>query len=90
MFFSVKAPVKIAGKTFIPCVCYPISDLIKLNVAKLVSEGKAVQYSERVFFQNGKVVEAEPMVKTQKSKEKTAKKSAVDEKSEEAGEIDSF
>ena len=56
MFFSVKREIKIAGKTYIPCVCYPATKFLERTVQKLSEEGKAVIYSERVFFQNGKVI----------------------------------
>ena len=57
MFFSVKRPVKIAGKAYIPCICYPVTKFLERTILKLESEGKAVIYTERVFFQNGKVIE---------------------------------
>ena len=56
MFFSVKREIKIAGKIYIPCVCYPVTKFLERTVQKLSEEGKAVIYSERVFFQNGKVI----------------------------------
>ena len=59
MFFSVKEPIKIAGKTYIPCVCYPLPKFLELTVNDLVNKDKAVIYAERVFFQNGKVIEKE-------------------------------
>ena len=62
MFFSVKRSMKIAGKTYIPCVCYPVTKFLERTVQKLSEEGKAVIYSERVFFQNGKVIK-KPVVK---------------------------
>ena len=62
MFFSVKREIKIAGKTYIPCVCYPVTKFLERTVQKLSEEGKAVIYSERVFFQNGKVIK-KPVVK---------------------------
>lgn len=62
MFFSVKREIKIAGKTYIPCICYPVTKFLERTVQKLSEEGKAVIYSERVFFQNGKVIK-KPVVK---------------------------
>ena len=62
MFFSVKREIKIAGKTYIPCVCYPVTKFLERTVQKLSEEGKAVIYPERVFFQNGKVIK-KPVVK---------------------------
>lgn len=57
MFFSVKRALKIAGKTYIPCICYPVTKFLERTVNKLSDEGKAVIYEDRVFFQNGKVIE---------------------------------
>lgn len=82
MFFSVKAPIKIAGKVFQPCICYEVTKVIELNVEKLVAEGKAVKYEERVFFQNGKVIEA---VKPAPKAKKTPKKEEVKEEVKEEG-----
>ena len=41
MFFSVKKPMKIAGKTYIPCICYPVSRFLEMTIDKLEAEGKA-------------------------------------------------
>ena len=57
MFFSVKSPIKIAGKVFTPCICYEVKEVLVPTIEKLVAEGKARTYPERVFFQNGKVIE---------------------------------
>ena len=35
MYFSVKQSVKIAGKAYIPCVCYPLPEALKLTVEQL-------------------------------------------------------
>lgn len=59
MFFSVKRALKIAGKIYIPCICYPVTKFLERTVNKLSDEGKAVIYEDRVFFQNGKVIEKE-------------------------------
>lgn len=79
MFFSVKSPMKIAGKVYIPCICYEVTKSLELTINKLVSEDKAVLYTERVFFQNGRVIE----------KEKTAKKSKKAKKEEVVAEVKS-
>lgn len=88
MYFSVKLPVKIAGKTFIPCVCYKVTDVIKRNVERLEQQGKATVYEDKVFFQNGKVLKSESAVReeirVQKSTEKKAKKRVAKEVMEEA------
>ena len=72
MFFSVKSAVKIAGKVYIPCVCYPLSDFLRATIEKMVAEERAYIYDHKVAFQNGKVlekkvVESKP-VETKKSK----------------------
>lgn len=82
MFFSVKEPIKIAGKTYIPCVCYPLPKFLELTVNDLVNKSKAVIYAERVFFQNGKVIEKE----TKKAKKivKKVVKTSTEKEAEEA------
>ena len=57
MFFSVKTPTKIAGKVYTPCVCYSLPDTLKPTIEKMVKEEKANIYDNKVFFQNGKVLE---------------------------------
>lgn len=83
MFFSVKSAVKIAGKVYIPCVCYSLSDFLKATIEKMVAEERAYIYDHKVAFQNGKVlekkVEAKP-VETKKSKK--AKKEEIKEEEE--------
>lgn len=83
MFFSVKSAVKIAGKVYIPCICYPLSDFLRATIEKMVSEERANIYDHKVAFQNGKVlekkVEAKP-VETKKSKK--AKKEEIKEEEE--------
>ena len=69
MFFSVKIPMSIGDKPYIPCVCYPLSKALEATVSRLVTEGKANIYTERKFFCNGKLVE-----KKKKSKKFTVKK----------------
>ena len=76
MFFSVKRPMKIAGKTYIPCICYPVSKFMELTVDKLVAEGKASKYNEMVFFQNGKVIPTEKEIKEREKAERKARKEA--------------
>lgn len=57
MFFSIKTTVKIMGKVYTPCVCYPVTDILAPTIDKMVAEGKAYKYADKVFFQNGKVIE---------------------------------
>lgn len=49
--------MKIGGKVYSPCICYPLPEILSLTVDKLVKEGKAYRYDKPVFFQNGKVIE---------------------------------
>ena len=92
MFFSVKRAVRIAGKDYIPCICYPITKFLERTIQKLSDEGKAVIYTERVFFQNGKVIENKPAVKEnltaeKPKKEKKERKAEVKEIEAEEAEI---
>lgn len=90
MFFSVKSAVKIAGKVYIPCVCYSLSDFLRATIEKMVAEEKAYIYDYKVAFQNGKVlekkVEAKPVVEEKKKvkKGKTIPVKDVKELAEEA------
>ena len=90
MFFSVKSAVKIAGKVYIPCVCYPLSDFLRATIEKMVAEERAYIYDHKVAFQNGKVlekkVEAKPVVEEKKKakKGKTIPVKDVKELAEEA------
>lgn len=74
MFFSVKRPMKILGKTYVPCVCYEVTKFLEATVNKLVSEEKAVTYETGVGFMNGKV-----LVKSKKPSKKSAKKEEKEE-----------
>lgn len=88
MFFSVKSPVKIAGKVYTPCICYALPDILLPTVDKMVSEGRAYKFENKVFFQNGKVIEKkeEKLVADKPKKEKKTKKE-VEVKSEVESEI---
>ena len=79
MFFSVKRPMKILGKTYVPCVCYEVTKVLEATVNKLVTEEKAVTYGTEVGFMNGKV-----LVKAKKPSKKAAKKeeAVIEEKAE--------
>lgn len=78
MFFSVKTSVKILGKVYTPCICYEASETLAPTIEKMVAEGKAYAYPEKVAFQNGKVLpslkEREARAKAEKKAEKQAKK----------------
>ena len=92
MFFSVKSSIKIASKVYTPCVCYALPEALKATIEKLAKEEKAYIYENKVFFQNGKVIErkevAKESVATEKpkknKKEKTAPVKDVKELAEEA------
>ena len=73
MFFSVKTPVKIMGKVYTPCICYPLPDILAPTIDKLVEEEKAYKFDERVYFQNGKIIEKKTVVKEAISTEKPRK-----------------
>ena len=79
MYFSVKKTIKIAGKTYIPCICYEVTKALELTVAKLERAGKVATYSEKVFFQNGKVIKKESVVKESVVKESVLKESLTAE-----------
>lgn len=84
MFFSVKSAVRIAGKVYIPCVCYALPDFLKATIEKMVKEERAHIYDHKVAFQNGKVlekkVETKPVAVEKKSKK--AKKEEIKEEEE--------
>ena len=82
MFFSVKQPLRIAGKDYIPCVCYPLPRFLEYTVEHLQAEGKATIYDKMVFFQNGKLIERaetkeEPDAPTETKPKKSRKTKAV-------------
>lgn len=80
MFFSVKSAVKIAGKVYTPCVCYPLSDFLRATIEKMVKEDKAYIYDHKVAFQNGKVLEKKAEAKPAETKKlKKAKKEETKE-----------
>ena len=62
MFFSVKTSIKIADKVYSPCICYEAKEALIPTIEKLVADGKAYSFKERVYFQNGRVLvkKAEP------------------------------
>ena len=63
MFFSVKYSIRIAGKVYMPCICYPLTRFLELTVKDLEKQGKAIIHDKMVFFQNGKIIEEKPVVK---------------------------
>lgn len=57
MYFSVKTATKIAKKVYFPCVCYALPEVLVPTIDKMVADGKAYKFENKVFFQNGKVIE---------------------------------
>lgn len=57
MFFSVKSSIKIGNKVYTPCICYEAGEMLAPTIEKLVRDGKARIHNNRVFFQNGKILE---------------------------------
>ena len=49
MFFSVKVPLRIAGKDYIPCVCYPLPRFLEYTVKELKKEGKVEIYDKQLL-----------------------------------------
>lgn len=57
MFFTVKQPIRIAGKTYLPCICYNSRRFMDSTIEALANEGKARIHEKYVYFQNGKLIE---------------------------------
>lgn len=73
MFFSVKYAIRIAGKVYMPCICYTLTRFLELTVKDLEKQGKATIYDKMVFFQNGKIIEEKPVAKESLTVEKPKK-----------------
>lgn len=82
MFFSVKSAVKIAGKVYIPCICYPLSDFLKATIEKMEKEERAYIYDCKVAFQNGRVLKKVKAKPAETKKIKKAKKEEIKEEEE--------
>ena len=90
MFFSVKYSIRIAGKVYLPCICYTLTRVLELTVKDLEKRGKATIYDKMVFFQNGKIIEEKPAVKehlTAEKPKKEKKTKAVSVKEEDISDI---
>lgn len=90
MFFSVKYSIRIAGKVYMPCICYNLTRFLELTVKGLEKQGKATIHDKMVFFQNGKIIEDKPAVKehlTAEKPKKEKKTKAVSVKEEETSDI---
>lgn len=68
-YFSVKRTLKIAGKTYRPCVCYQLPDSLLFTAKSLVEQGIAEIHDEEVFFQSGKKIDAARIADKQRAKE---------------------
>lgn len=79
MYFSVKRGIKIGGKAFTPCICYPLPRVLEANVNKLVSEGLAAIHEDYVFFQNGKIIEKKEEVPSTKPEKRAKRKITKEE-----------
>lgn len=82
MYFSVKSPLKIAGKVYTPCVCYALPEVLVPTIEKMVKEDKAYIYDNKVAFQNGKVLVKKVKEVEVKAEKKPSKKSKKEEKLE--------
>lgn len=71
MFFSVKKPMRLAGKVYIPSICYSCPKFLEMTVEKLEVDGVVKTYEQRVYFQNGKEL---PTMKERKRQEREEKK----------------
>ena len=90
MFFSVKHSIRIAGKVYIPCICYNLTKFLELTVKDLEKQGKVTIHDKMVFFQNGKIIEEKPAVKehlTAEKPKKEKKTKAVSVKEEDISDI---
>lgn len=81
MFFSVKTSIKIADKVYSPCICYEAKEALIPTIEKLVADGKAYSFKERVYFQNGRVlVKKVPQLDTVSEEPKCFEKKGKKEK----------
>lgn len=60
MFFSVRKNYRIGGRLYQPCICYELTRELEDTIKGLVTKGTARLYNERVFFQNGNLLQAVP------------------------------
>lgn len=83
MYFSVRKYIKIASKTYTPCVCYDLPNELVATVEKLQSEGKATIYTEPVGFMNGKILKKEVKKAVKETKKVKKEVKAEEPKKEE-------
>ena len=73
MFFSVIKPMKIAGKVFIPCICYEVNKFLKPTLKELEKEGTVTFYEKKVYFSNGNIIPDKKVIKIKKEHKKEIK-----------------
>lgn len=78
LYFSMKVPMKIDGKTYRTCICYEMNDRIRPTVEKLAEAGKAKLYDKPCFFCNGKEVTKKNFPSSKPKKEKKEKKTETE------------
>lgn len=86
MYFSVKRPVKINNKPYIPCVCYFAPKYLEATVEKLVAQEKAVVYESEVHFMSGKLLTKAKKTTKKATKKKETTEEVVAETTEDATE----
>lgn len=90
MFFTVKRTLRIGGKVYTPCICYPLPHILEYTVQELEKKGETVIHNEMVFFQNGKIIpslaERQAAEKAEKKAKKEAEKKAKEAKKAEVSE----
>lgn len=52
-FFSIRLPLKINGVVYHPSVCYDVTTVLRPTIDKLVENGHAYLYDQKVTFVNG-------------------------------------
>ena len=81
MYFIVKRSLKIGGKLYKPCICYPMGERLFPTIKELKESGLADYFEHPVFFQNGKLLvkKEEPVVKREKRERNKKEKAVVEE-----------
>ena len=73
MYFSVKKPLKIAGKPYRNCICYECGRELEATIKDLESKGLAKIHLRKVYFCNGVELPDPRKVKRTKTVTKTNK-----------------
>lgn len=77
MFFSVKKPIKILGKSYIPCVCYPMPKTLEKTILDLETRGLVKLFDKEVYFLNGKIFDKKEKTEKKKRFAKAVKKEDI-------------